>query len=167
MRSGIGNSASDPFFVSVAGGTGTGGATQVEGNAASGATDTGNPVKIGAKYVGTAQPAALTAGQRSDARVDRLGRLLTFGQGARTYAHGQVTIGTTPTVIAVMQDERGAITIINHGTTDVFIGGAAVSTGNGALLAGSKGASITIPTIGPLYGIVGTGTQLVSYLETY
>lgn len=49
------------------GGTGTG-ASQVQGNAASGATDVGNPVKTGGKYNVT--PPVGTDGQRLDTQMD-------------------------------------------------------------------------------------------------
>jgi len=48
-------------------------ANQVQGNAASGATDSGNPVKIGGVYNST-QP-TFTTGQRGDAQVDQRGNL--------------------------------------------------------------------------------------------
>lgn len=56
----------------VVGGTG-GSADQVQGNVASAATDSGNPVKIGAKYNGT-RP-TFTDGQRGDAQLDNRGNL--------------------------------------------------------------------------------------------
>lgn len=54
-------------------GGGTGGSTQVEGTVASGATDSGNPVKVGGVYNTTIS--ALTAGQRSDLQVTSRGSL--------------------------------------------------------------------------------------------
>lgn len=56
------------------GGSGTT-ADQVQGNVASGAADSGNPVKIGAVF-NTALP-TLTAGQRGDAQMDANGNLKT------------------------------------------------------------------------------------------
>ena len=83
------------------------------------------------------------------------------------YNTGQATVATTATVIAPARPGRKTITIANSGTTDVYIGGAAVTTSTGFLLhTGTKGAGFTFGTEGPVYGIVGSGTQVVSYLET-
>lgn len=56
-------------------GTGTGGSSQIEGNVASGATDSGNPVKIGAKY--NILLPTFTDGQRGDAQITAKGMLIT------------------------------------------------------------------------------------------
>jgi len=82
------------------------------------------------------------------------------------YNTGQATVATTATVIAPARPGRKTITIVNGGTTDVYVGGAAVTTSTGFLLTGTKGAGFTVDTEGPVYGIVGSGTQAVSYLET-
>lgn len=78
----------------------------------------------------------------------------------------QATVGTTATVIAAARPGRKTITIVNGGTTDVYVGGASVTTSTGVLLTGTKGAGFTVDTEGPVYGIVASGTQAVSYLET-
>jgi len=54
----------------------TNGNQQVQGNVASGATDSGNPVKVGAKYNATLP--TLTDGQRGDLQVDTRGALRTI-----------------------------------------------------------------------------------------
>ncbi len=84
-----------------------------------------------------------------------------------TIATNQATVATTATLIAAARTGRVSITIINGGTTDVLVGGSGVTTANGLLLTGTKGASVTINTSAAVYGIVGTGTQAVSYLEAY
>lgn len=58
----------------VSGGSGTT-STQVQGNVASGVADSGNPVKVGAKYV--AVPPALTDGFRTDLMTGARGALRT------------------------------------------------------------------------------------------
>jgi len=82
------------------------------------------------------------------------------------YNTGQATVGTTATMIAAARPGRKDIVIINHGTADVFVGGAVVTTGTGALLIGVKGAGLSITSEGPVYGVIGSGTQPVSYVET-
>lgn len=54
--------------------TGTGGGGQVQGNVASGATDSGNPLKIGGIYKSTKD--VLTTGQRGNAQLGTRGGLL-------------------------------------------------------------------------------------------
>lgn len=82
-------------------------------------------------------------------------------------ATGQVSVATTVTLIATGRVGRKAITIVNEGTTLVRLGNSGVTTGNGVLLPGSAGASFTLEGAEPIYGIVGTGTQAVSYVETF
>lgn len=67
----------------VAGGTGSS-ADQVQGNVASGATDAGNPVKVGGKYNAT-QP-TFTDGQRGDIQIGARGslRVELYGAGSTT-----------------------------------------------------------------------------------
>lgn len=84
-------------------------------------------------------------------------------------AHNQVSVGTTAggTVIAAGRSTRRTITIIQHGTTAVFLGVGTVTTTNGFLLAGVVGASVTLYTNAEIKGIVASGTQTVSYFEEY
>ncbi|WP_213287578.1 hypothetical protein [Bradyrhizobium sp. sGM-13] len=79
----------------------------------------------------------------------------------------QVPVGTTATQILPARPDRREVTIINHGTTDVMIGGTNVQTTTGALLAGVKGASITLRSTVAIFGIVGDGEQVVSFVETF
>ena len=91
------------------------------------------------------------------------------GRASDNIATNQILVGTTAggTLIAAARIGRNAVTITNLGTTDVYIGASGVTTGTGALLVGTKGASITIPTSAALYGIVGAGTQAVSFVDTF
>ena len=66
-------SAANPASVTVVGGSGT---TQVVGNVASGAADSGNPVKIGG-VANNAAPTAVTANQRVNAWYDLSGATVT------------------------------------------------------------------------------------------
>lgn len=65
----------------------TGGTQQVQGNVASGATDSGNPIKIGGKF-NTTQP-TLTDGQRGDLQLDARANLRItpmFAAGTNAFA---------------------------------------------------------------------------------
>lgn len=53
----------------------SGGVTTVQGNVASGASDSGNPVKVGGVYNSSAP--TFTNGQRGDLQIDSAGRLIT------------------------------------------------------------------------------------------
>lgn len=79
----------------------------------------------------------------------------------------QVTVGTSPTLILAARSGRASATISNHGTTDVLIGKYNVSTSTGALLPGVKGAAYDVFGSGAVYGIVATGSQLVSAIEFF
>lgn len=88
-------------------------------------------------------------------------------QGTASIATSQATTGTAATLLVSQRNGRGAVTIENLGTTPVYIGNSGVTVANGFLIPGSAGASVTIPTGAAIYGIVGTGSQAVSILETY
>lgn len=89
--------------------------------------------------------------------------------GAGGFKTAQVSVADTAggTLLAANRSGRSAITIVNHGTTAVYVGQSGVTTATGVLLPGVEGASITIPTQAAVYGIVSAGTQTVSVLETY
>ena len=95
------------------------------------------------------------------------GGVATVEIGNDLLATGQPNVGATATAICSARVGRGAITVVNHGTTDVFLGGSTVTSGTGVLLLGVKGASITLPFAGALYGVTATGSQPVSYVEVY
>lgn len=80
---------------------------------------------------------------------------------------GQVTVGTAATLICSGVYALGSLVIVNHGTTDIFIGNAGVTTATGLLLPGVKGASVELDFAGDVYGIVAAGTQAVSFAQSY
>ena len=87
--------------------------------------------------------------------------------GADNIATNQVSITSAATAIVAARATRRSVLIINHGTTDVYIGGASVTTSTGILLAGTEGAAIGIGTTAAVYGIVVSSSQTVSYIENY
>ena len=87
--------------------------------------------------------------------------------GADEIATAQVSVANTSTAIVAARAGRQDVTITNHGTTDVYIGVTGVTTATGMLLVGIKGGAITISGAAAIFGVVGSGTQTVSYLETF
>lgn len=89
--------------------------------------------------------------------------------GAASIATGQVTVDTTAGGVEIVATRAGrrSVTIINLGTTDVFLGASGVSTADGQLLLGLKGASYTFETEAAIFGIVGGASQAVSFAEEY
>jgi hypothetical protein len=82
-------------------------------------------------------------------------------------ATGQVSVTSSgTTLIAAERAGRGRITVIQHGTTPVYVGLTGVTTTTGALLAGVAGATLTFDTEAAIYGASG-GTQTVSFVEEF
>jgi hypothetical protein len=81
-------------------------------------------------------------------------------------ATGQVNVGTSATLIVAARAVRQNLTIVNMGTVDIYIGNAGVTTATGLLLAGIRGANISITTPLAVYAVAGS-TQAISYMENY
>lgn len=84
--------------------------------------------------------------------------------GSPDVATNQVTVADTATLIRAADPRRRGLLIVNHGTTAVFVGDSTVTTTTGLLLAGVVGASVSVPTKGAVYGVVASGSQVVSYM---
>lgn len=82
-------------------------------------------------------------------------------------ATAQVSVTTAATLIASARPNRDSLLITNTGATDVWLGGATVTTTTGVLLPGSKGASVSLPYAGALYGIVASGSVTVTVADVY
>jgi|ERR1700676_594078 len=88
--------------------------------------------------------------------------------GTSNIATGQVSIANTATSIVSARGTRRSITVINHGTTDVFLGGTnSVTTSTGLLLIGAKGTVLKLDTASALWAIVASGSQTISFVEEY
>lgn len=88
-----------------------------------------------------------------------------------TITNGQVSCGTTATLITNAQTSRTHMIISTTGTTVVYIGGGSVTTANGLPLVAPTGgmsllnvSSDVHPFKGALYCIVGAGTQTIGYM---
>lgn len=77
---------------------------------------------------------------------------------------GQVTVGTVATQI-VPATSRQRVTITNTQAVPVYCGSASVTTGTGQLIPAVVGASETFDTSAAVYGVVATGTVVVTYAE--
>ena len=80
---------------------------------------------------------------------------------------GQVSVGTSATLILPARKQRRSLLVIQHGTNAVYLGkDENVSTTTGVLLTGTAGSGISIPTTGEIWGVAGSA-QTVSYIEIY
>jgi hypothetical protein len=87
-----------------------------------------------------------------------------------TYANiatDQVTVGATATLIVAARTGRQSVTIFQEGAVLVRVGASGVTMSNGVPLIGVQGANIVINGGQAVYGIVGTGSQAVSFMEVY
>jgi hypothetical protein len=79
----------------------------------------------------------------------------------------QVTVTTSPTPLALARTQRQFVTVINSGTTAIYLGGAGVTASTGVMLPGVAGASITLAFTGDLYAVTAAGSQPVTGYEVY
>lgn len=86
-------------------------------------------------------------------------------QASSDFNQNQISCSTSTTLIAASNPNRTRILITNTGTTDVFIGGAAVTISTGHLIKGIAGYPIALRTTQAIYGIVSASTQTVTFLE--
>jgi len=82
-------------------------------------------------------------------------------------ATGQVSIASSATQIVAARAGRKEVTIVNHATTAVYIGGSGVTATTGLLLAGVQGQGITVTGAAAIYAIAASGSETVSFLEVY
>lgn len=118
------------------------------------------------QLTGAADGSARNAGVNGTSVATAGNPLPTATYGAASLATSQVTVGTSATQIVAARSGRMAVTITMVGAGDVFVGVTGVTVANGALLLGTKGSSITIPTQAAVFGI-GAVAQAVSVLETF
>ncbi len=79
----------------------------------------------------------------------------------------QVSVGASPTLLIGYNPNRVGVLVTQFGTTDVFIGNDDVTTSTGSLLPGTKGAALSLPFFGAVYGVTSGGSQTVSVLEIF
>lgn len=80
---------------------------------------------------------------------------------ASSIVTAQQAVGTLAVLLAAANATFLWTTVTQLGTVDVYIGGTnAVTTSTGTLLVGIRGASITIPTDGAIYGISASSSSV-------
>lgn len=80
----------------------------------------------------------------------------------------QVTVGATVTILITANQNRVGVLITMLGTTaDVWIGNSDVTPSTGSLLPATKGAALSLPFFGDVFGITTGGSQGVSVLEIF
>jgi hypothetical protein len=78
----------------------------------------------------------------------------------------QVSVGSTATLISPDTAGRDEVTIMNLGSTVVYLGNSsAVTTATGFPLPGIPNATITMQATAPIYGIVAAGSQTVAVMS--
>lgn len=88
--------------------------------------------------------------------------------GTSTLATNQVSVTTSATLIVAARSGRRAVTVVQHGTTAVYLGASSgVTTSTGVLLIGTAGSAVELCHAGDVYGIVASGSVTVGYAEEY
>lgn len=88
--------------------------------------------------------------------------------GAGNIVTNQVSVGASATLICANRNARMALTIVNNGSTAVYLGADTnVLTTTGVLLPGTVGASFTFDGSAAVWGITAGGSVTVSYVETF
>lgn len=105
---------------------------------------------------------ALVSGRQP---VDGSGVVQPITRVGATLNTNQISVGSVSTLIIAANASRKRLVLTNMGTTNVFIGNIGVTIGTGQLLLGIAGYVIPLYFTGAVYGIVGTGTQTIAYLE--
>lgn len=86
-------------------------------------------------------------------------------QGATAIATGQAAPTSTAANIVAVRDTRKRLVLVNHGSVDVFVGPATVTTANGLKI--TPGASLVLYTTAAVQGITAATTGAIHYVEEY
>lgn len=84
-----------------------------------------------------------------------------------TLASGQVSVGTTSTQIVAARAGRSRVIISSAGGAVLYVGVTGVTTATGVYIGNAAGATITLETSAAVFGVIGTGTMTVSYIEEF
>ncbi|KQO76428.1 hypothetical protein [Methylobacterium sp. Leaf88] len=91
----------------------------------------------------------------------------TVGSQPSNIATGQFSCGTTAAQAVAARTGRRNVLLIQEGTTLVRIGASGVTPSTGAPLPGTAYSSMTIDGSAAVFCVTGSGTQTISYVETY
>jgi hypothetical protein len=85
---------------------------------------------------------------------------------AGTPASGQVTVASTATLVRAANAKRSTITIVNHGTTNVFVSFTnGVTTLNAPMLVGVPGSTLVFSVRTDVWAIAASGSQVIGWYE--
>lgn len=87
--------------------------------------------------------------------------------GTANFATSAVTVTSSITQIVAARATRRSLLIIMNGTTQIFIGGAAVTTATGIPLVGIVGAYWSFNTVAAVSGRTASGTADIRVYEEY
>lgn len=87
--------------------------------------------------------------------------------GGSSINTNQITVGATATLIVAARAGRQSVSITTTAATVLYIGASGVTTTTGHYIAASAGATITVNTAAAVYGVVASGTLVVTFLENY
>jgi len=102
----------------------------------------------------------ISTDDRSHGHVQRFSRI-----GATSLTTGQAAPTNSAANIVAARDTRQRLVLVNHGSVDVFVGPATVTTANGLKI--PPGASLTLYTTVAVQGITASGTGSIHYAEEY
>lgn len=77
---------------------------------------------------------------------------------------GQITVGTTATLIVSAVGNGERVHVFNEGGASVYLGPAGVTTSTGYELENRSGIELVLEPGESLYGVVATGTEVVDYI---
>lgn len=79
---------------------------------------------------------------------------------------GQVTVAASATLVRAANPNRSTITVVNHGTTNVFVAFTnGVTTLNAPMLVGVPGSTLVFSVRTDIWAISASGTQIVGWYE--
>lgn len=91
----------------------------------------------------------------------------TVGSQPSNIATGQFSCGTTAAQAVAARTGRRNVLLIQEGTTLVRIGASSVTPSTGAPLPGTAYSAMTIDGSAAVFCVTGSGSQTISYVETY
>ena len=94
------------------------------------------------------------------------GSLLSTLRGGSAIATGQVSVGTTSTLVVAARAARQSVTVAVGAANTCAFGNNPVTTTTGFPLQPVAGATITLPTSAALYAVC-SATTTVSYVEAF
>jgi len=85
---------------------------------------------------------------------------------AKNIKTSRVSVGTSPTLLLDANEDRLGAIIVKHSKKSLYLGGPAVSTTTGLLVTGAAGTAFSLEVGNTeLYGVVESGTQILSIME--